>query len=162
MKPGPKPKPTKKCDGCGLTKKRDEFYKKLTSTSHKCKLCTRLDLKKRAPNYFGKYKDYVNSWRRSKYKTDPVYKAKNDLLKHLRRKDARRAMPPWVDRKSIADFYTNRPIGMEVDHIIPLRGIIDGRSVSGLHVPWNLQYLSKKDNGRKKNRISEEDTTSKI
>lgn len=38
---------------------------------------------------------------------------------------------------------------MDVDHIIPLQG----RIVSGLHVPWNLQVLPHMDNMKKGNRL---------
>jgi 5-methylcytosine-specific restriction endonuclease McrA len=38
----------------------------------------------------------------------------------------------------------------EVDHVIPLRG----KSVSGLHVPTNLQVILKSENRAKRNFVS--------
>ena len=60
------------------------------------------------------------------------------------RRDAAKAQrtPPWVDLDALRQFYRNRPAGHHVDHIVPLRA----ENVSGLHVPWNLQYLPAHEN----------------
>jgi len=65
--------------------------------------------------------------------------------------------PPWLTSahfEEILSFYSaaaqlSRLMGGEyhVDHIVPLRG----KRVSGLHVPWNLQILTKNENLRKTN-----------
>lgn len=54
-------------------------------------------------------------------------------------------------QEGVRDFYLNCPNGLHVDHVIPLRG----KHVSGLHVIWNLQYLTPKENMRKHNKFME-------
>lgn len=56
--------------------------------------------------------------------------------------------PIWANLDRIKDIYNNCPEGYEVDHIIPLRG----KTVSGLHVESNLQYLPKHVNRLKRNK----------
>ena len=59
------------------------------------------------------------------------------------------AMPDWADKEAIKEKYRNCPKGYQVDHEVPLQG----KSVSGLHVPANLQHLPASENARKCNRF---------
>jgi hypothetical protein len=59
------------------------------------------------------------------------------------------AMPKWVDKEELRKIYQNCPKGYHVDHIMPLRG----KTSSGLHVPWNLQYLTPTENIKKSNKV---------
>lgn len=177
---------TKVCPGCNVEKPREDFYKKLDTVSHKCKQCTLLANRAAAPKYFKNYRNYQNAWRRERYRTDPEYKAKvasqqrqryeanKEIINCKRRerwatdptcpdrgahryKDVKNCRPPWVKAKDIQQVYAKCPPGHHVDHIVPIRGLIDGRPVSGLHVPWNLQYLPAAENLKKKNKITEAD-----
>jgi 5-methylcytosine-specific restriction endonuclease McrA len=74
---------------------------------------------------------------------------------HHRRKDVKGRTPSWVNKAELLEIYAKCPKGFHVDHIIPLKGLIDSRPVSGLHVPWNLQYLTPKANLKKHNQITE-------
>ncbi len=60
------------------------------------------------------------------------------------------ATPAWADLPRIAEFYKNKPEGYHVDHIIPLRG----ENVCGLHVHYNLQYLTAYENRVKGNKAA--------
>ena len=57
--------------------------------------------------------------------------------------------PAWADQEKIKEIYSNCPEGYQVDHILPLQGEL----VSGLHVPENLQYLTKSENSIKNNKF---------
>ena len=64
------------------------------------------------------------------------------------------ACPPWADLTAIEAFYLACPPEMIVDHIVAFKGITSEKHpVSGLHVGWNLQYLSPKDNERKNRHV---------
>ena len=65
--------------------------------------------------------------------------------------------PVWLTKEhyeQIADFYKKAKkldaltgVKHHVDHIVPLQG----KNVSGLHVPWNLQILTAVENCSKRN-----------
>ena len=65
------------------------------------------------------------------------------------------ACPKWLtdeDKARIVEIYAEARrlteltgVPHEVDHIIPLQG----RTVCGLHVPWNLRVLTKEENNRR-------------
>lgn len=78
------------------------------------------------------------------------------MARDARRRAAElRAKPVWVDEQAIQAVYEiaaqrTRETGIKhvVDHIVPLQG----RNVSGLHVAWNLQVLTERENLRKSNK----------
>ena len=74
-------------------------------------------------------------------------RAANEAVRRARKLQA---TPQWLTKEQLEEikqFYINCPDGFEVDHIHPLKG----GGLSGLHVPWNLQYLSKSENRAKYN-----------
>lgn len=80
-----------------------------------------------------------------------AYPWKNRAKSNKYRADILRRTPKWADLKEIQEFYRNCPAGYHVDHIVPLCG----KTVSGLHVLENLQYLPANENIRKSNLYEE-------
>lgn len=77
---------------------------------------------------------------------------------NMRKKKVKRATPPWLSplqKQQIVDIYSHARDCFvctgetyDVDHIIP----IAGKTVCGLHVPWNLQVLPSDMNRKKWNK----------
>lgn len=74
-----------------------------------------------------------------------------DVARVARRRAARlRATPAWVDQDAIEAVYELAAfMGLTVDHIEPLQGA----NSCGLHVPWNLQLMSFRENSAKGNKL---------
>ena len=99
--------------------------------------------RKKNPNYMTKYRK-IN-------KDKCAYYSMKRLSKKLKR------TPQWLTEtylNEIQSFFTNskkltelHKIKYVVDHIIPLQG----KNVSGLHVPWNLQIITQQENSAKNN-----------
>jgi hypothetical protein len=92
-----------------------------------------------------KYKEY-------KKQNPDVIRALNQKHNPIDRLARMKRVPPWLteeDKAKIRAIYNEaRERNMHVDHIIPLQGKI----VSGLHVPQNLQLLTPSENASKKNK----------
>ncbi len=80
----------------------------------------------------------------------------------LREERIRHATPPWLTKEQRLEMelvYRNADeltaltgVRHEVDHIWPIKG----RKSCGLHVPWNLQVITWKENNRKRAREPDE------
>ena len=84
--------------------------------------------------------------RRKRYAANPGA----DILRVRLRQQRIRTVPAWLTTADTAEInglyrFCNIFKGFEVDHIIPL----NGKQVSGLHVPSNLQVLTVRANRQK-------------
>ena len=91
------------------------------------------------------------------------YKAKNPGVTNANTAKRRAALlqrtPKWLNKEQLkaiqkvyilaSEITKNTGVEMHVDHIIPLQGKI----ISGLHVPWNLQIIPGRLNEAKGNKI---------
>lgn len=107
--------------------------------------------------------EYTKEERIRRRAYDRLYRKKNrarlncNNMKYV--SDKRFSTPKWLslfDKHYMKHIYIQAKelenldgIKRHVDHIIPLRG----KTVCGLHVPWNLQILTAEENCNKNNKL---------
>lgn len=146
----------------GKACRKGHFSKRLTSTS----ACVGCIEHKKATGEKQKYdKEYAAANRETLRENLRRWKKKNKgkvNAETARRHAAKmQRTPPWLsesDKLRMRCIYEvcamrNREsdIQWHVDHIVPMQG----ETVSGLHVPWNLRVIPAVDNMRKNNRFGD-------
>lgn len=127
----------------------------LRESRRKYYLVNKEKLKLKSKNYFMNNKDKVRKYEQFRAKNNPAY---FNFKASKRRAAILQRTPNWVTTYhllEISKFYIVARtlkeltgIDYDVDHVIPLQG----KLVSGLHVPWNLQVITSTENTKKGNR----------
>jgi hypothetical protein len=150
------------CKKCGQLKEFKEFYKHIGGKHglrSECKICKNKDIRNRYIANPQKKLDSNKQWRNAhpeKSKLNSQIHCKEWRLKNPGKNNAKsakyrarrlQATPKWLTKEQLKEMercYIDANElswlsegGLSVDHIIPLQG----KNVSGLHVPWNLQIL---------------------
>lgn len=129
----------------GLPCKRGHIVERYVS-SYGCSICVTAQAKQWDTDNASIRARMQREWRA----TNP-HKTRSYVAK--RRAAKLQATPDWADIKAIEQIYADCPDGHDVDHIVPLQG----KTVCGLHVPWNLQPLVAKVNHSKSNKLNPAD-----
>ena len=148
----------KTCRKCGAVLVVGENWNRTRSnkSDYMCGICAviymaqyrdtnRTAIAKQVAGYKASHKEEVAEMYRAWQKANP---GRCRAIGAKRRSAKLQRTPVWADHLVISMIYEDCPAGHQVDHIYPLQG----DTVSGLHVPWNLQYLTKSENCSKGNR----------
>ena len=167
---GKEPKINKKCTNCGQIKPLISFHKQKDKKDGRrchCALCVNKKYSIWQKSNRDKCNKKLNRWYRANREKGIQYvldygkrnPGKINALTAKRRAAKLQRTPKWLSTdqlKEIQQFYIDSTYltfytrtDFNVDHIIPLQGEL----VSGLHVPWNLQILTKAENCRKYNNL---------
>jgi alkylated DNA repair dioxygenase AlkB len=103
---------------------------------------------KKRKEWADKNKERVKAYVHKPYK--PKDPSRLQAQKNAYKRRVKQACPSWVDQQQILEIYLEaQKQGLHVDHIVPLKHEL----VCGLHVPHNLQLLTKEENSSKSNKF---------
>jgi len=133
-----------------ITKVKKEYYLKNKETiKEKVRLYKLLNpdkIKKKNKIYILKNKEKRNKYNKEYSSRNPHIQNAINAKRYAFKLNA---TPKFANLKKIREIYKNCPKGYHVDHIVPLQG----KEVCGLHVEWNLQYLTPSENSSKSNKL---------
>jgi hypothetical protein len=148
----------KTCINCKISRELEQFnlapYKVscFYGLRNVCKICQNEQKRKNYSENREQRLKQVRIWQKENSGRNVAKSIKYRMSKMMR-------TPKWLTKEHLlemeqmyikaAELTKITGIKYEVDHIIPLRG----KNISGLHVPWNLQILSKTENVKKRNRF---------
>ncbi|CAB4125647.1 HNHc domain containing protein [uncultured Caudovirales phage] len=118
-----------------INKEQIKAYKKIYNRNNKIKISTRISIY--AKNNRGKINAKIAKYRISKTQATPLWLT----LFQLKQIESIYRLASTLQRLNNIKYH--------VDHIVPLQG----KTVSGLHVPWNLQILTAQNNISKSNSL---------
>lgn len=130
-----------KCHDCEINKRQKlahkEYHKKYYADNKE----TTIKEWKSRPEVITKSKEYERNRIR-----DKKLKLSYERIRQLKKQQQ---VPKWANKHCIKQIYKDCPFDKHVDHIVPLQGT----NVCGLHVEYNLQYLSPTENCKKGNKF---------
>lgn len=150
------------CKECRVPRKvyqkkyREENKDAITLVNQQWNLTNAEHVRARRAEFYFKNRESLREKGREHYQNN---KATYLYYSKLRKLTQKQRTPRWLNReqkKQILEFYKESRrlqdetgVTYHVDHIIPLCG----KTVCGLHVPWNLQVLEGKENLKKSNQL---------
>lgn len=159
----------KTCNKCGIEKDLSCFGKNKVMKDglhSSCKECINRINREFSKNNPQAKKEYSVRWARKNKAKKSAYdkqwqqKNKAKVVAYVRHRQTAKLQrtPKWLTKEHLRQIEIEYKLAewctlvtgedYQVDHIVPLRG----KTVSGLHVPWNLQVITKAANVEKSNK----------
>lgn len=161
---------TKTCTRCQQQKEENEFSPLkhardgrqsqcilcMTTQAHVYRKTRATGVNASASKYYYNNRDKaLNCVRKWRARNRDKVQVTGTIASNKRRAAKLQAMPLWLNNEQLEEIRTIYAYAkvnqLDVDHIVPLQG----KTVCGLHVPWNLEAIPKPINMSKGNRFND-------